>query len=347
MDAVEFRALVKSNKLKGGYLFYGDEEYMKQYCLSAAYKALIPDESLDVFNYIKFGADNYSAAALNHSIMALPMFTSHKLIELRGLDIGGMNDTEFEDFCTVLGEQYNYDYNIIIVYMQTESFNAGTAKSPSKLLTTLTRYLTPVAFEYETPSKLIKWIQQHFAAENIFCDTDMCEELIRTAGRAMVRLNSEIEKLCAYILFHGRDKVQREDIANVTAYTKVIDPFDFANAILDGNTDAAFYILTDMKQKKEKHEIILGSISRVYDELYVIKTLSENGLTQQMISVQTKIHEYKVGIYLRSAAKYSVEVFEKAIALCHEADIKVKSTTLDSYMVLDRLVIELSMLRVS
>ncbi|MCL2518697.1 MAG: DNA polymerase III subunit delta [Oscillospiraceae bacterium] len=346
MDAAEFRALVKSNKLRGGYLFYGDEEYMKQYCLSAVYKALIPDESLDVFNYIKFDSDNYSASVLSNSIISLPMLNKFKLIELRGLDIGGMNETEFEDFCSVLADQYNYDYNIIIVYMQADSFNAGTAKSPSKLLTTLSKYLIPVVFEYETPAKLIKWIQQHFAAENIFCDTDMCEELIRTAGRAMVRLNSEIEKLCAYILFHGRDKVQQHDIANVTAYTKTIDPFDFANAILEGNTDAAFYILTDMKQKKEKHEIILGSISRVYDELYVIKTMADNGLTQQTISAQTKIHEYKVGIYLRCAAKYDVEVFEKAVELCHEADIKIKSTTLESYMVLDRLVVELSMLRV-
>lgn len=340
MDAVEFRNVIKNNRLSGGYLFYGDEEYMKQFCLTSARQSVIQTE--DVFNHIKLTADNYSLSIFANSIEALPVFADKKFIEIHSLDIAGMKESEFEDFTDVLNNLPEYDYNVVIIYMSPDSFDVGTAKYPSKLLTTLSKLLTPVAFDYETPAKLIKWVQQHFKISGIVIEPDICNRLISNVGQSMYRLKSEIDKLSANILSHGRDHVTEDDIENITVHTKSIDPFDFANAILDGNMDKAFYVLTDMKERKEKPEIILSQVSRVYDDLCMIKSLHECGLSSQMIASKLKIHEYRTSLYLKSTSKRSIDALRHAVELCFEADVKIKNTALDNYAVLDKLVVELA-----
>lgn len=341
MTAVDFRNIIKNNNLKGGYLFYGDEEYMKQFCLTATRDSILPSGK-DVLNHIKLSSENYSLETLVDSIESLPVFADKKLIEIHSLDIAGMKQNELETFITILSELPEYEYNVLILYMSPDSFDAGTAKYPSKLLTTLSKLLTPVAFDYETPAKLIKWIQQHFRANGIVIESDVCNHLMNNIGHSMFRLKSEIDKLSAYILSHERNNVTESDIEDITVHIKSIDPFDFANAILDGDMDKAFYILADMKERKEKPEIILSQVSRVYDDLCTIKSLYESGMPSQTIAAKLKIHEYKTKLYLKSASKRSLNAIRKAVDLCFDADIKIKSTALDNYTVLDRLVIELS-----
>jgi DNA polymerase III, delta subunit len=321
-------------------LFYGDEEYMKQFCLAATREALI--KSNDAFNHIKLSAENYSLPTLTSSIESVPMFADKKFIEIHSLDIADMKDSEFEEFTAVIGELPDYDYNVLILYMTADSFDAGSAKYPSKLLTELSKLLVPVNFEFETPPKLIKWIQQHFKAGGIVIEPEVCLELINNVGQSMYRLKSEIEKLCAYLLSDGRNNVSSEDVADITIHVKAIDPFDFANAVLDGNMDKAFYILSDMKERKEKPEIILSQVSRVYDDLCLVKSLYESGMSSQTIASKLKMHEYKTSLYLKSASKRSLKSLRHAVDLCFDADIKIKSTALDNYTVLDRLVIELA-----
>ena len=343
LNAADFRNLIKTKRLSGGYLFYGDEEYMKQFCLTATRQALIKSNN-DAFNHIIISAENYSLSGLASSIEAVPVLSDKKLIEVHSLDIAGMKDGEFDEFTSILDELPDYDYNILIIYMTAESFDAGTEKYPSKLLTALSKLLVPVAFEYETPPKLIKWIQQHFKADGIVIEPDICLRLINNVGQSMFRLKNEINKLSAYVLStpNNRQHVTDDDIDNITIHVKNIDPFDFVNAILDGNTDKAFYILSDMKERKEKPEIILSQVSRVYCDMCVIKSLYESGMTSQLIAGKLKMHEYKTSLYLKSASKRSLKTLRRAVDLCFEADIKIKSTALDNYAVLDRLIIELA-----
>jgi len=314
---------------------------MKQFCLTATRQAILQSED-DVFNHIKLSSDNFSMAVLTDSIESFPVFAEKKLIEIHSLDIAGMKESEFDEFTAILSDLTQYDYNVVIIYMSPDSFDAGSAKYPSKLLTTMSKLTVPVAFDYETPPKLIKWIQQHFRADGIVIEPDICLALISNVGQSMYRLKSEIEKLSAYILSHGRNNVSADDVENITIHVKSIDPFDFANAILDGNMDKAFYILSHMKENKEKPEIILSQVTRVYDDLCTIKSLYESGMSSQTIAAKLKIHEYKTSLYLKSASKRSLDSIRKAVDLCFDADVKIKSTALDNYAVLDRLVIELA-----
>lgn len=341
MENADFRNLIKTNKLKGVYFFYGEEEYMKQFCLNAVREAILGEDK-NIFNHIIINNENYSAALFENSLAPFPVFGEYKLIELHSVGLEEMDETDTEDFISVLSEIPKYDHNIVIIYTESGDFDAGTAKNPSKLLMKLSKYVTPVSFGCEQPAKLIKWIQQHFKAGLIIAEPDICGELINHTGNSMLNLNNEIDKLCAYLSAAGRNKLTSEDIKNIAVHNKSIDAFDFANSILENNTDKAFYILSEMKLKREKPELILGQISRVYCDLYAIKTLSDAGYPRQMISAKLNMHEYKVGLYMKTAQKRSDASLYNAVESCFEADVKIKSTALDSYAVLDKLIVSIA-----
>ena len=55
----EFRREIKRSP-EGGYLFFGDEDYLKTADVQAAKQLICPDESLAVFNYLVFDAPDFS-----------------------------------------------------------------------------------------------------------------------------------------------------------------------------------------------------------------------------------------------------------------------------------------------
>jgi DNA polymerase-3 subunit delta len=343
MTCAEFRAAVKRRDVSGGYLFYGDEEYMKQHTLEETRKSVLGESGADM-NRIKITDENYTAGILADIISTYPSIGSDnkKFIEIHSLNLDDMNDSDFAELSETLSDLGRYAFNVLVLYTVPDEFNAGYDKRPSKLFTQLTKYLTPVTFNYEQLSSLIKWCVRGFAANKINADPETCEKLINTAGRDMYNLKNEIEKLSSYLLYNERDTLTPDDIAKITIQTVTIDAFDFANAILEGNIDKAFYILTDKKVKREKPEFILSLISRVYNDLYLISQLSSCGMTQKTMAEKLNMHEYKIGIYLKSIGKKSKHGLNRALDICMEADRKIKSTTLDSYMVLDKLIVELA-----
>ena len=85
--------------------------------------------------------------------------------------------------------------------------------------------------------------------------------------------------------------------------------------------------------------MILGSVARVATELYTVGQLTAAGMTAMEISKKLKIHEYKVKLCQQSAKERSERKLRSLIEECYNIDIKMKSTGLDEYTMLSRLVV--------
>ena len=81
MTPNDFRAELK--KLKGGYLFCGEEDYLKKHYLKKIRSEMGVDG--DAFNHIVINSESYSPRTLFASIEALPMMADKKLIEINSL----------------------------------------------------------------------------------------------------------------------------------------------------------------------------------------------------------------------------------------------------------------------
>lgn len=338
MTPNEFRSELK--KLSLGYLFYGEEGYLKRHYLDSVRKATV--EEGDAFNHILINSENYSPSRLFASIEALPMMAEKKLIEVSSIMFSDMNESELDEFCSVIERLPDYEYNALVVYTEPDELDVGTKKQPTASFSRLCQSLKPVAFERETPARLSSWIAKHFASELIIAPPDEVKLLLDRCGCDMFALSGEIDKLACYIKSQGRERLTREDVLYVGTERKEIAAFDFVNAISDAKTDRAYYILGDMIKQKEKPEIILASISRTIGDMSIIKALSNSGMTIPDIAKKLKFNEYRATLYAKSASRISSERLKDLTRRCYEADIQIKSTPVNSYTVLERLVAETS-----
>ncbi|MCQ2426739.1 MAG: DNA polymerase III subunit delta [Lachnospiraceae bacterium] len=344
MTGAEFGALLKKG-ISGGFLFYGEETYLKHRYLEAVRKEIVPDPTLDAFNRYRFDERSYDPDALRGAISSFPMMAEKKLIELHSLPLSQMKSGEMSELTDALSSIAPDDGTVLILYTEPEEFDPGTPKRPSSLFKTLSGILTPVLFDRETPARLNKWITQHFAAEGVFASSDLALRLTDYVGKDMYALSGQIEKLAAYVRANGRDHLTDEDITLVACRYREPQAFDFANAILDGNLSEALSLLSEKKLRKEPPEIILSGVSTVFCDLLTLRLLYDNGCQPKEMSAKTGMHEYRVNLYLRTAVKKSASVYKKALSLCADADLRIKSTPLDPYVLLDRLVVETATLR--
>ncbi|MBR5314143.1 MAG: DNA polymerase III subunit delta [Clostridia bacterium] len=340
MTPTEFGKLIK-NDLHGVFLFYGEEQYLKQHYLGLAKKTACEngDNSLSISGEGRTLDEVCIELSQTASMPSLDM--SKRFIILYDIEWKKVKEEHLGYLEDCANELKDFDDVVVIIDTRPENFDAGTEKKPSKLLASISKYIQCVGFPKETPARLAAWIQKHFAANKINASPDTCNMLVKYCGRDMTFLNNEITKLSAYVLQNGRNTVTFEDIHQVSCFNNEIDTFDFKNAILNGNSERAFSILSEMILHKEAPELILGTIMKIYIDLYTVKSLNEGGMIKADISKKTGIHEYSVGLYLQRTAVLSKRGLEKALELCKEADSKIKSSALDSYETIELLLIKL------
>ncbi len=329
--------------LQGVYLFFGEEEYMKHYYLVSARAAVLGDDD-DVFRHKKISCAEFDIEKLTDALTTTSMgfFSEGKsFCEIHELQLNSLKESEWKALIEVI-EDASPD-TVAIIYTTPDELDPGNLpKSPSKALSRFGDLVTAVHFPREGELKLAKWVAKHFMSEKLLFENGTCELLVDRCGRDMYALTGEIEKLCAYVKASGRERVERKDVTDICCHNMEINAFDFSNALLESNADRAYAILSDMKQRKEKPVIILGSVTKTVSDMYAVKTLSDGGMTDADISKKLKIHSYRVSLYKKSTLRRRPERLASLLRLCTETDIKIKSTGLENYTEIEKLVILLT-----
>ena len=343
MEIIKEEAFRKQLKkgLSGGYLFFGDEDYMKAYSVSAARRSICEDETFALFNDMKIDVMDYSASALLDALMPLPMMSEKKIVTVNGLNVNALKPKELDELCDVLATLEEYDYNVLIISVPATMIDEGNLpKYPSALLKRLGEYLTPVSFETVSGARLVSWVAKHFEHNGVSASQDVCAFLISYAGKSMYTLSNETDKLAYYVLQNGRTAVTKQDVINVSIAEITTDAFTLANAILDGRSEDAINALAVMKFRRVDPVILLSEVSRVICDLISVKALLADGCSILEAASILKMNEYKTKLYAQGASGKSMERLKNAVALCAEADLSVKLSP-QGYIAIEKLVCSL------
>ena len=332
-----FRKLLKSG-LSGGYLFFGEEDYLKAFSVRSARDVICADPSFALFNEMKLEALDYTPSALLDALMPMPMMSEQKLVILNGLCPGSMKPSELEELCEVLSALPEYDYNVLIMVVPAGGMDEGNLpKRPSATLQKLAEHLKPVRFEAVTPARLHAWVGKHFAHHGVQASPELCAYLVRYCGTSMYTLASEIDKLCFYVLQNGRSTVSEQDVLHVAIPHINNDAFALANALVDGKYDQALAALSVMKFRRVEPVIILSEVSRVLCDLLCVKALLSEGKSVPEIASVLKMNEYKLKLYVSSASAKSLAKLKRAVSLCRDADLAIKLSP-QGYLAIENLI---------
>ena len=334
----EFRKRLQG-PLSGCYLFFGEEDYLKSYCMKAAKEKICPDEGLACFNDISVEFLDFSVEALTDAMAAPPMMCDCKIVTVKSFNFGEVKAAEVDGLIALMAAYRDDPSNLLILSVIPDGIDVGTAKKPSALFKRLCEVCTPVHFEASSPAKLAAWAVRHFRHENIEVSDSMARFLVEYCGKSMYNLSSEIKKLCAYLHAAGKSTVTEEDIRRVAVPEEECDAFALTNALMAGDRARALTVLSVMQFRQVKPEYAIAEIARMYCEMYQTKLLMESGVTAQSeIAKLTRVHEYRTGLYIRAVARQSVESLARAVALCGDADLAMKSYGKRNYEQIEKLV---------
>lgn len=323
---VDFRREIKSDP-RTCYLFFGEEDYLKNAAVRTAYTALCGDPAFDIFNYTVMDGREFDADRLLDALAPPPMAAERKLIVLQSMDFTSIKQAELSALCSVLAALADYDYNTLIITTAADGFDPGNlAKNkPSAQFKELTEFAVPVQFEHPTPAKLAAWAQKHFAAHGAQASPEVAQQTVNYCGRDMFTLAGEIEKIACYALAAGRDTVQVSDITTAGIPATEYGTYAFANAITEGRRADALAILDDFRFRRIEPVIILGEVSTVYSTMLSVKLLSVKGYSAPEIAAELKMNEYKLAIYQKSLRNVPLSRIYDIIRAAMQADYELKS----------------------
>lgn len=333
-----YTELLKSGVPAGGYLFYGDEDYLKANTIERIRKVLFSDEGFADFNRRSFTGENYTPGDLTEAILSPAMMVEKKLVEVTLPEGDKIKDKDRTALLDALSVLHDADDTVLILSFPAGSFDPGTAKRPSAFFKALAKVLTPIEFPLQSEGQLLRWMGRHLAEYHVVLSPAVGQQILAICGRSMLRLAGELDKAGAYAAAHGMPELTLEAALQVVTPTEEDDAFRLANCLLEGNRQGAYACLLTKKRHKEEPILLLSQITRVYTDLATAAAFLADGRDKRELAQSMKMHEYKAGLYCRAAATAAPGYFEAALEKCLEADMAMKTMAVDGYAMLERLV---------
>ncbi len=322
----------------GGYLFYGDEDYLKNHTLDKVRQTLFPDQGMMDFNRYLFTGETYTPADLAEAILAPAMMTDKKLVEVHLPEGDKLKEKERTALLEALEGLKAAADTVLLLLFPAEALDPGTPKRPAAFFKSLTKLLTPIEFPLQTDARLLKWMSRHLADYGVFLPPSVGQQILTSCGRSMMRLSGELAKAGAYAAAHGMTELTLDAAMQVITTTPEDDAFRLANCLLEGNKTAAYETLALRIRRKEEPILLLAQITRVYMDLAAAAAFREDGRDKKDFAQAMKMHEYKAGLYYKAAAGYDAAYFTNALDRCLETDYAMKTSGGDGYQLLERLV---------
>lgn len=298
------------------YLIWGPEDYLSEQFFQEIKKLCLTNEA-DDFSYRKLNERDFSVLALTEAIDSVPFLSEHSLVEVRGLDLNRLEDSEavskaisdIPDYCTV-------------VFICDANFE------PDKRLKFFKSFFktgVEIHVTAQSGEALIKWIVKRFSAQDKRIELSAAQRLITVSGDLMNRLIPEINKIAAYT------KGEMVTVADVNAVAHHIPEavvFDMTECMARGDYNSAMALLGELLADKNNDPImitaILGSQMR---QLYVARVAVDcnQGKDYVMKTCGLK-YDFVAGKLMTSARKFSTAQLRRAVELCAETDYAMKSS---------------------
>lgn len=335
---------IKNGDIAGIFFLYGDEEYMVDFYLNKLKSACGSEKSDNIFggdfDVARFTDADFSPDALYTAMLACPVGSKHKFIEVRDANLS-KSAGDKKSWSNI----FNLESDCCVVFTKKGSDLKGDS--------TLTKSggVFAVEFALNDTDSLAKWLKKIFSASKIEISAQNITYMLSFGARDMYGLKNEADKLINYKLYRAEPEISKTDIDLIVCKTNELQAFELANAILDGKFEKAVLILKKLEFLREEPVTVVSQIGRVFCDLKVLAEVKDSCYSDpKLIAKQIKMHEYRIKLYLAALAKTNrtnAGFIVKAIELAAECDIVLKSLYADGYIIIYNLIYNLWTLRTS
>ncbi len=343
LTEAEYKAKSKTG-LRGVYVLFGDEDYLISHYRNKAREPFLGDE----LNYSKLMySTSEDTGAIVTAAMSLPFMSEvgYRLVEVVTDGFDAMKEGDRTAFIEALSAASGSEDAIVLVSFLSGTFDYGTLpKRPSALCKRLieSEGISPVYFPRSRPAQLRKWIEKHFERAGLTFEYDAADRMLSRVGDSMTKLSPEIDKVIAYVKSHEGERVTPADVDAATVTSEEFGAFELSNSIVDGRIADALIIVRSEEKKKTEPALLVSGISRVISDMLAVKSLAVKGMVSGEIAKSLGMHEYRVGLYMKSTARADISSIDGAMRLALDAEYRLKSSRF-GYDGVERLICEIGL----
>ena len=94
-----------------------------------------------------------------------------------------------------------------------------------------------------------------------------------------------------------------------------------------------------MKLRGEAVHFILGGITKIYSDMYSLRIFADAGISPDEAAKRLSMHPYIAKLRMAKAKACEKAALEAVIGLCANTDAALKSSAVDDYVLLERLIV--------
>ena len=168
-----------------------------------------------------------------------------------------------------------------------------------------------IEFSQQSDDTLARWVGGRIKKEGKGMTQAAYNLFIAKTGSDMENIDKELEKLLCYCL--EKDTIEEADVEAITTEQIQSKVFDMVDAISNHKQKVALDLYYDLLALKEPAMRIMFLITRQFQMLMIVKSMSNKGFGNKDIASKAGCPEWAVKKYQAQGRGYSLEQLKKAV----------------------------------
>ena len=352
--AVErFIAEVSGRRLKPGYVFIGDESFLRRKCREAVLEHLLPPELRD-FGLHDLDLEQTSLQEILDQALTSSLMAPFQVFFVRGVKVlygRGKHDAEFE---AVRNYFANPNPDALIIFVadhigipaDLRRMELTDKDRYQRIRETLGEFCTLVELARVDEREATRWIAETTDAKGVKIETDAARELVDALGGDMMMISGELEKLILYV--GEKKRITLGDVETMVLAAKQRTLYELTDAISAKDRPRALTILDAILSAGDGDEAAIGHLYMLAKTFRQMLIISEHNVRDSRALWQVLWQGFRVPPFaaddiVRQTRRYkSRRELTRAIRLIARADLALRSSPPSKRLVLENLVLQLS-----
>lgn len=318
----------------GVYLFFGEEQYIKQQALNRIIEAMV-DPSLKDLNYVQIDGTDVDLDTIINACETLPFMADRRLVVLKDLSIlNGKSDSN-------IGEDGFLEYikkmsetTCLILYCRN-----GVDKR-KKIYKYINKIGKAFEFKHLTGPELHAWINQTVERQGKKISYNAISYLIDRVGNDLNDISNELKKLISYV---GQSKeIDIKAIDQIVTPTLEQSIFQLVDAIGEKRSSQALRVLSNLiNESGQAAPPILAMIARQFRLILQCKEFREKGYNPNIIASKLNQRLFVIKKCLSQARNFTIQQLKKGLELCLQVDYHIKTGKIQDTIALELIIIKM------
>ncbi len=336
----DLKRQIREKNMSNCYLFYGSEEYLKQFYTEKICKTFVTPGS-ETFSLRKYDGKENTLDDVFEGASSMPFMSEYCVVIARDFPLDALNNSDKDRLISFL--ENTPDTCITIFWMDSIDVQPKTAKW-KWVVDKFNECAVVVDFEKPTGRNLLKLLCAYASKQGCMMNDTTASYLVEIAGDGLNTLFNEIQKAAN---FAGQGyEITRDCIDSVVVRSLEAKVFDLSKLILNQNPQGALELLHILMMQKAEPIDIFGVILMSFLDIYRVKVSVSGG---ESMLYPAKIFDYRNKDFrLKNADRYARNLSMEQIRECFdcfaESDRALKSTAQSGELILEKLIVKISLI---